>query len=140
MEEHGLMHCISMCSHAVCVMSSDADAIALRALLLLAASNPPPAGGGGGGGGRRGRRGRAGRGRGGGGGQAHFDLLIMVSETFLSAPPPLVLLLCFQVGLCHLGDYLLSQLDCCAPQLTKLVMPDVDVNGTGDWYTVTVYC
>ena len=136
MEEHGLMHCISMCSHAVCVMSSDADAIALRALLLLAASNPPPPpppwpapnptpGG---------------RGGGGGGCQAHFDFLIMVSETFLSAPPPLVLLLCFQVGLCHLGDYLLSQLDCCAPQLTKLVMPDVDVNGTGDWYTVTVYC
>jgi hypothetical protein len=47
------------------------------------------------------------------------------------------LLLCLQVGLCHLGDYLLSQLDCCAPQLTKLVMPDVDVNGTGDCYTST---
>jgi hypothetical protein len=36
-----------------------------------------------------------------------------------------------QVGCCHTGDYLLSQLDCCCPHLTKLVMPNVELNGTG---------
>lgn len=49
----------------------------------------------------------------------------------LLASPLVLLVLLLQVGLCHMGDYVLSQLDCCCPHLTKLVMTDVDLNGTG---------
>lgn len=55
-------------------------------------------------------------------------LLLLPSPLLLLLVSPLLLL---QVGLCHMGDYVLSQLDCCCPHLTKLVMTDLDLHGTG---------